>query len=728
MKIPGLLRPTRVLLVICLVISCLIAWGMPFPNEDLFLGFCSGKAVLNGQIGAPDQWAFTLEGRTWVDQSWLSHLIYYISFVHLAYLGPVLIKGLLTAACTLMLYLTCRALEASPEVSILSVTLGVLSFAPFLKIRGENFGMLLFVVMSAILSFRGASSTWRQAGSLAVLAVWSNCHGSFMLGFFLMGLRFGADVIYAMLQTAHSTAETKGKGIRPVRDETGNGGTGSSRSPAHPIPPSKTGPDVLGWGVTLVLAVGVMAFANPYGPENLIIPFNQIGEKTVTAEWVDWRPLIHPDTIFSRGVFKPLSVIPFLFLLGITAGLSAFLAATAGGIRKGASSATGRTTRLDPLMVVLIPALLFPLVFRFQRMIIFAAPAMVPLLALLIQACIGAWEKHRGGSAHPPGVVRGIPIPAILACLFLATICFIFYRSVVILHLPGNPLTYQEHDPPLFSRLMSRNFMRDDAVRFLNENHIGGRVFTNVVLSGYLVFHVPNIRTFFDLRAQSVFPERIIKDYLTIVTPGPGDIDATIDLLGRNRMDLVILDTSKSMGTRLADQLMQTAQWGCIYADEWVIILAAASSPRFGPMIRSCNLDGLTYNRPETKTQALGLLTLFMRGTVSPDLLDRIIALVKEHPRPQVYSLVIRAMNGSSPCLNSGTKAFLESEAARLAGSDYLVSGGAFGTLRSLLEILVILEKNEIGCLPGGNPRRFTEQRRAFMAAFDDLRRQYGGF
>jgi len=531
-----------------------------------------------------------------------------------------------------------------------------------------------------------------------------------------------------------------------------------------------------------VLAVGIMAFVNPYGPENLIIPFSQLGEKAVTAEWVDWRPLIHTETIFSQGVFKPVSVIPFLIFLGISAGLLVFLVSTDGGVRYIPALMLGRTATIDTLMVVLIPVLLAPLVFRFQRMIIFAAPAMVPLVALLIDACAGAWaarfsatgglkaeksplppifkggkdltqpllnENHRtpplcrggnnltppltkgGNNLTPPfskGGQGGFSIRAVLAFTFLVLISLVFYRSVLVRHLSGNPLTYQEHDPPLLSRLMSRNFMRADAVRFLNDNHIKGRVFTNVYLSNYLLFHVPDIQVYFDLRVQSVFPEEIVKDYLSVVTPGAGHIEAAIDLLDRNRIDLVILDTSKSVNTWVADRLMETGRWGCIYADEWVIILAAASSPRFGPMIRTGNLAGLTYDRPETKTLARGLLSLFMRGSVEPDIVDRLIARVKVHPRPEVYSLIIGAMNGASPCLNSRTRTFLESEAERLAGSDYLVTGGAFSTLRSLLKILVILETNEIKCVANGRPQRFTGPRRAFMAAFDDVRRLYGGF
>ncbi len=719
---------TRVLLFLSLVISCLIAWGMPFPNEDLFLGFCSGRATLSGHLAAPDKWAFTLEGRVWVDQSWLSHLIYYVSFLNFAYFGPVLIKGLLLASCAVILYLTCRALDASPEISMLSVTLGILSLAPFLKIRGENFGMLLFVLLAAVLSSPASWGRWRQFGSLAILAVWANCHGSFMLGFFLIGLRFSVDVVYAVRHMVLSRLVTRRAEKPLVQEEIGETGLEECLKAEERFSFPDASHDVPGWAVTILLAVGVMAFVNPYGPENLIIPFNQIGEKTVTAEWVDWRPLIHAETLFNRGLFKPVSVLPFLSLLTIAVGLLVFLVATAGGIRNSLILLLGRTGRIDTLTVVLIPVLLAPLVYRFQRMIVFAAPAMVPLIALLINACGRAWAERYPRSNDSLEDSGKKAIFAVLACMSLVMVSFVFYKSVLIRHLPGNPLTYQELDPPLLSGLMSRNFMRADVVRFLNENHIKGRVFTNVYLSNYLLFHVPHIQVFFDLRVQSVFPERVVKDYLSLVTPGSHDFEETVSLLKRNRIDLVILDTSKSVNTWLADRLMETKTWGCIYADEWVIVLAAATSARFGPMISAGNLDGLLYDRPETKTLALGLLSLFTQGNVDSDILTKLITRVKEHPRPEVYSVIMGAMNGPSPCLNSRTRAFLESEAARLAKSDYLVTGGAFTILRSLLKILVILETNEIRCVPNGNPRKFTKQRWAFTAAFDEVREQYGGF
>jgi hypothetical protein len=691
---------------------------MPFANEDLFLALCSGRDTMNGHLASPDQWSFTLQGKVWVDQSWLSHLAYYVAFLNFEYLGPVLIKGLLLAACVVLLYMRCRSLRVGPNVSMIAVTLGVLALAPFLKIRGENFGMFLFVIMTGILTSSAAWGRWRQVGALLVLALWSNCHGSFMLGFLLIGLRLFAGILPFLTRSGSLGSAGSAESSRMEnRDADG--------SPSNATDPGVKR-DLWAWTGALVLAVPVMAFANPYGWENLVIPFNQLTEKTVIAEWIDWRPLFHWRTLFTRGFFKPVSVLPFLIMVGIAVLLFVVLTAMS-GIRGSVSRLLYRPTRSNVLMELLLPVLLAPLVFRFQRMILFAAPAMIPVLAILMQSCTEAWKERTPGHDGTPKSLAQGALSAACAGILLLTVGVLFYKSIVMRHVSGNPLTYLAEDPPILSRLMSRNFMRSDAAGFLKRNHATGRVFTNVFLSNYFLFHVPDIQVYFDLRVQSVYPKEIVKGYLSAVTPRSGGITDTLQLLDRFGISLVILDTSKSTNSWLADQLMQSASWGCIYADEWVIILANAASPRFGPMISSRNLDGLTYDRPETKTLSLALLSLFTQGMIQPELLDKLIAMVKDRPRPEVYSLIMGAMNGPSPCLNPKTKRFLESEALRLSRKDYRVSGGAFSVLQSLLRILVILERNEIACVPGGSPQRFRQARRRFTAIFRDVKKLYGG-
>ncbi len=250
-------------LFLCVVISGLIAWTMPFTNEDLFLALCAGRDIFAGRLAAPDQWCFSASGIVWVDHSWLSHLIYYLSYRWLEDLGPVLLKAALLSASLGLLYFRCRALSVPPGISMIALTLGTLSLAPFLKIRAENFGMFYFVLLTTILTLPPSQGKWRYPASLLVLGVWSNGHGSFMLGFLLIGLRFLVTLLYRM--------EAKR-------------GESAAAELLH-----EQSQDVSWWAVTLALSVPIMAFANPYGPENLSMLSPQYVAKPITDLWIDWH-------------------------------------------------------------------------------------------------------------------------------------------------------------------------------------------------------------------------------------------------------------------------------------------------------------------------------------------------------------------------------------------------------------------------------------------------------
>ncbi len=130
---------TRLLLAAGLVISMLIAWGMRFLNEDLYVALCSGRDTLHGLLGTPNQWSFNTGDEVWVDQAWLSHLTYYLSYLAMGDAGPVLLKGLLLGSCLWMLYGHCRRSGCSPEACLIALTLATLSLAPFAQVRAENF-------------------------------------------------------------------------------------------------------------------------------------------------------------------------------------------------------------------------------------------------------------------------------------------------------------------------------------------------------------------------------------------------------------------------------------------------------------------------------------------------------------------------------------------------------------------------------------------------------------
>lgn len=151
---------------------------MRFLNEDLFVALCSGRNTMAGLLTKPDQWSFTMPGKIWVDQSWLTHLIYYLSYSMMDDLGPVLLKALLLTLCLMVLYLQCRGRGAGMEATVTALIISTLALAPFLQIRAENFGLLYFLLFAGFLSAPASWGRWRQAACLAILAVWCNSHGT----------------------------------------------------------------------------------------------------------------------------------------------------------------------------------------------------------------------------------------------------------------------------------------------------------------------------------------------------------------------------------------------------------------------------------------------------------------------------------------------------------------------------------------------------------------------
>ncbi len=715
--------PTRLLLSLSLTAAILIAWGMRFLNEDLFVALCSGRDTWNGLLATPDRWSFTTGGAVWVDQSWLSHLFYFLSHSALSDLGPVLIKGLLLVGVCLIFYFRCRRLDASPEISLSATILGTLSLAPFLQIRAENFGLIYFAMLSSLLAAPSAWVRWRQIGCVVILAIWSNSHGSFILGYVLIGLRFSLDLLLTLKRAGIpgldllSGLGDRRSGGRPP-GQPGRGGMVKQREGRSA---SKTDP--IGWLITLAIAFLGMAFLNPYGPSNLLMPFRQISASSVTAQSTDWVPLVQLESVFSQGFLQPLDVLPFVGALLLIAVLS-LATLLVGGIEATCSAVFRERPRADVVMEVLMPLVLVILALRFRRIILFAGLSIVPLLALTMQAAAQIFRERFSTYVQRNQGPKWKGISTIAALALLAFLCFQFYSKTALAYLPDNPMRY---DRPIVAQWMSFDSYNTDVVDFMTRNHIKGRVFTSWTISDFLLFHVPDIQVFIDCRDQSAYSDDLIGTYFRMLNSGPKEIPGALGVLDMYRVSYVVLATNPR-AFRLATLLMQTRKWGCIYKDEEVFVLARADSARYGPAIRSGDLDGVRYGSPRTRVVTEAILNQFMKGSIPKDLLTQIKAEADKRPDANLYSLIASAMNGSSPRLLPKTKTYLKSRVDDLAGRSHMVAAGGKTVLQSLLRVLSILERDE---RHGGVSRginQWTDEVKAWRARFDDLEKRYLGY
>lgn len=685
----------HVLLFLGLAVSFLIAWGMPHVNEDLFVALRNGSAAWHGKLTAPDDTSFTREGKVFVNKAWLSNIVLYLSYRSAHELGPVLLKGLLLAGCLVLLFFRCAALGISRGISLVALTAGTLALAPFLGLRAENFGMFCMILLGSLVNGPASWGRRRQIGAIAAILLWANCHATFVLGFAFLALRVVLDLLYKLnILARHDLSD-----VSQQVSQDGMGGEGHAESQGQ-VRQSQaaSASDFSGWLITLIIAVVVTAFVNPYGPSYIEIPFSRFTQWQNVIQWGDYLPLLHLPSIFQDRLFKPFCVLPFLALLMLLLMLFLFLAATL-GLRGALASLRSGEERIDPFMEAAMALMLLPLVFKWQRLIIFTAPAMIPLLAILMRASFSVLRERIGGNVSPADARKELQARTLGACLWLAVLVGVLYTSVVRLYLPGNPTSPTLAERHLIGRLMSSHLVADPAVEFMRKNDIKGRVFATFQLADYLLFRLKGIKVFFDLRAHAAYDFTIFDQYFSVIQSQPGEIGLTLEILKQWKVDILVLDTLvERRAYNLAVELMKSRQWGCIYKDEWIFILAPADSQRFGSMIREANLNRLWYGDPDTRIVAEALLSVFQKGTLPSDLVDGLKSAVRHRPDPELYTLIVDALNGQNRCLNKPAKTFLESEMNRLAATDYMVAGGVTYTLASLSRIAHILAANEAFC------------------------------
>lgn len=685
-------RSAITLLFAALAVVLLNCCVFPHMNEDLFLGLCLGRDVAHGNFLEPNNWSYATQPQIFVDRAWLSHLVYYVSYAAAGGIGPVLVKGILVILYVLILYYRCRALGGSNHFSALAVTLGIFALAPFLSIRGENFGILCFLACGGILASHPSWGHWRQAGAVVVVAIWSNLHGTWPLGVLLMGIRFALDLsyTYGLLGYPHSVSGT------PPPEEAGNrpyrffGRTDSS---------GLTAPDAGGWLVALIALFPIIIAANPYTSGNLSVFSYVWGTSRYedVAEWVDNLPIIHPTATMETKFYDAYSVFPFLLLLAALAVLlvlSKIMSRSAPGF----SLLRDRPSYADRYMEAAMLALLIPMAFKWRRMIAFAAPGMVPFMAVLLQGYFGlAQERITRVRDFVSGRFYG-PFMVGFAVVVLAVTGLFFYKTGVRPYQADNPMNTLTTEPRLVNRLLSYNLVWEDVLEFLKKNNMKGRIFAGIQLADYLLLNLKDIQIFMDLRAQAGYSPDNFRDYFAVTRTRPGGASLALAVLDRFKVDYVIMDSVLIDHRMVATALMETRKWGCIYQDRWVFVLARTDSGRLAPALGAANLDGLWYKDPGTRAVSQAILSLFMKDEVPPDLVGRLCEAAKKSPDPEIYSLVAMSMNKGARCLTDASKAFLTGELERLSKMDYMVSGSIRFILESQIRILYILSRNEHQC------------------------------
>ncbi len=718
---------SRVLLGLSLLFSVMSAVGMRFLNEDLYVALVAGRDILGGRLGQPDSWAFTTGGEVWMDPGWLSNLFFYLSYLWLEDFGPVLIQVVLLLSCIALMYLRCRRLGASPEASLLALTLGVLSMAPFLQIRDANFGLFYFVLLTTLVAARPSDRWWRYVGVLAVMVLWCNSHGTYVMGFGILGLKIVISWCSALGPFQSLWASVLRRGLEQ------SAGMGKEGRACPEVEISSGGriaaTEALLWTATFAVSLAAAAFLNPYGPAYLLVPYIQLSARTVTQMSADWLPLLHWKSLATTSFFHPTDVRPFVATAFATliVGIAALVRAARRRALPGLLSQLVRTSKAELSLEIIVPLVLIVLSFRFRRTIFFAGMSMIPLIALSLRCWLPA--STGAGRTRFPGGSEGGRRLVYLACgigLLLFT-ALTFFRTTVPPYLPGNPT---QPDRSLAAQLMSFGEHPWRVARFINRNHIAERIFAGWVISGYLLLKDPGIEVFMDCRDQSAYPDQVLRDYFSILrTNGtdPKSVRRALDLLKTYKVEAVVLH-GNPIEFNLGIILMGTQKWACLYYDLETLLLVRSDSDNFGSYVREGRLPPLRYPDEKSRMLSRAVLEYFMTGKIPDKLTTYLKRSTRETPHPNIYGLIYLSGRSTGGCMKQATKEYFFSEGKRLASMDPLTPQKGRDILLSLIRILSLLDQDERACLPIKGPVPYRQLINNVKQRLKQLEKVYLGY
>jgi hypothetical protein len=272
--IDGALKPWHWTLLIGFV-ACAIALGYAsrlIRDGDTHLHIAAGRWMIEHRaVPSVDPFSYTFLGKPWVPHEWLSEVIYAIAYGTLGWGGVLAVTGLAIFATFALL---ARALSRwlAPVLPAMAATLALIMFEPHFLARPHMLAAPVMVWwMSSLILARDQSRT-PPLVLLPVMTIWSNLHGSFLVGIGF-SLMLGCEAVW--------DAAAAGR-LRVARQ----------------------------WGL-FTLAAALFALVSPNGIEVYLLPLKLMTMKFAMVWLSEWH-----STDFSD--FQPLEAWIMVALFGAT--------------------------------------------------------------------------------------------------------------------------------------------------------------------------------------------------------------------------------------------------------------------------------------------------------------------------------------------------------------------------------------------------------------------------
>lgn len=584
-QIPLWLRVARDATLLALLLAC-IAHGMleVHSSNDTFIGLAAGRLILTSpEFPVVDTFSHTVpDGTVWLNQNWLTHVAQWWFYDRL---GPnaVIYFTWSLVGLTAVFTLLAGYWRANTWVGA-AIMASIVAFGlrDFVSARPATTGFFCFAAWWALICAlegqRERVRWWPIVLLFPLMLVWSNAHGSFVLGYGLLAAYLGHWFVQRVIGFKNGVVICGFFGAAAIVLVSLIASFGIGRLAGMLLafavylgaqfalrqrPVLRDAQVYMIAGVTL-LAAALVALMGPYGLDNFT-HVTKVAGSDLWRQVSEWRPP------YVDATFPPVDRFWAIFRGGLLLVLLAVPTALAlNGValrceRWRRVLSDYRTTLFDIAVVALALGLTFwarrfaPLLFIFAG----------PVVLVWLRIATARWDQfasEAGNRRMVQGVAAGIGGLALGATIAVSVATYrLGYAELVEPVEQARERGLLEREPDLFERVVRYDASPDEGFAFLRENALATRLFTEWTQAGIAMFHVPKVRVFKDGRAQQVYKESNFHNYRAVVA---GE-HALLDEFGTNAF---LVRTSPTYHPHI-DWLERSEAW-VIVIRRWNYVLA----------------------------------------------------------------------------------------------------------------------------------------------------------
>ena len=482
----------------------------------------------------------------WVNQNWLSHVMFYklnTSFGEGSIVVYKFIQAILTA---LFAFWAARSLKVNYFLAAICASFGVLLARSFIDMRPNISTILMAAIMIQLLLRWKSGHPKSMLWLLPVMIIWSNVHGGFIYGIIVMGVACGGYAVSNVLAEINPNLFYKCNWKKDYLWL------------------------VIGFGITILTP---MIFS-PFGAENLIHPLMVMmgsdGEKWRQVS--EWHPLFS-DGFGNVGPYKAFALI--FLIISIIWLIVRIMYKPANQPANNEEKKPG-IIDFDLAWFGIIAGTLKMSVDS-RRFAILAAVVLAPFMAVLIQQIFvmtGKFWKDKVSSALAAKIYAG------LAVLSTSAVAIILYLAVQDIYIrpPADGI-----ERTVFRQMVGINDQPVRAMPFFDANKVRGVVLNEWTNGGIVPWGQtpdektgqPACKVFMDGRAQAAYRLSHFEKWqvMNINFPSAGQ-----EIQNRQKiLDQLIQKSGLKKGSsRLYDKLIDYYRGGKLYKN---LLFAMAADP-----------------------------------------------------------------------------------------------------------------------------------------------------